>query len=128
MPAASTTGSASPKFPASPAQLADYDVVVVGAGAAGLSAASTAAALGRRVLVVETSDRIGGTTAVSGGMVWIPANHKMADAGIADDLDLARAYLRATVPGFDASTVIWSSGAMDLWRTGSRAPALPPRS
>jgi succinate dehydrogenase/fumarate reductase flavoprotein subunit len=76
-----------------------YDVVVVGAGAAGMAAACTAAALGRRVVLIEHSDRIGGTTAISGGMTWIPANHKMRDAGIDDDLEQARAYLRATVPG-----------------------------
>lgn len=68
-----------------------------------LATASTAAALGRRVLVVESSDRVGGTTAISGGMIWIPANHKMAEAGIADGVDAARNYLRATVPGFDTS-------------------------
>jgi succinate dehydrogenase/fumarate reductase flavoprotein subunit len=76
-----------------------YDVVVVGAGAAGMAAACTAAALGRRVLLVEHSDRIGGTTAISGGMTWIPANHQMREVGIDDDLEQARTYLRATVPG-----------------------------
>ena len=91
-------------LPRSPPVLRDhYDVVVVGAGAAGLAAASTAAALGRSVIVVETSDRVGGTTAISGGMTWVPANHKMAEAGLADSLDAAREYLRATVPGFDTN-------------------------
>jgi succinate dehydrogenase/fumarate reductase flavoprotein subunit len=74
------------------------DVIVVGAGAAGMAAACTAAALGLRVMLVEHSDRIGGTTAISGGMTWIPANHKMREVGIDDDLDQARTYLRATVP------------------------------
>ncbi|MBK8739882.1 MAG: FAD-dependent oxidoreductase [Betaproteobacteria bacterium] len=78
-----------------------YDVVVVGAGAAGLAAASTAAALGHSVIVVEASNRVGGTTAISGGMIWIPANRRMAQAGIADSLDAARDYLRALVPGFE---------------------------
>ena len=77
------------------------DIVVLGAGAAGMAAACTAAALGRRVLLVEHTNRIGGTTALSGGMVWIPANHKMAEAGLPDSLDAARDYLRATVPGAD---------------------------
>ena len=76
-----------------------YDVVVLGAGAAGMAAACTAAALGQRVLLVECSDRVGGTTAISGGMTWIPANHKMRDAGLDDSLDQARTYLLATVPG-----------------------------
>ena len=77
----------------------EYDLIVVGSGAAGLSAACTAAAQGRRVLVVEASDRVGGTTAISGGMVWIPANQKMEAAGLVDDPANAREYLRHTVPG-----------------------------
>lgn len=78
-----------------------HDVIVVGSGAAGLAAACTAAALGRKVLVLEHGDRVGGTTAISGGMVWIPANHKMAPAGLEDSAAAAREYLRATVPGCD---------------------------
>jgi glycine/D-amino acid oxidase-like deaminating enzyme len=76
-----------------------YDIIVVGAGAAGLSAACTAAALGKRVLVLEHSERVGGTTAISGGMVWIPDNHKMKDAGLSDTAQAAREYLQRTVPG-----------------------------
>ena len=75
-----------------------FDLVVVGAGAAGLTAASVGAAEGLRVLLLEHSPLVGGTTAISGGMVWVPANHKMAEAGIADSLEAARAYLGATVP------------------------------
>jgi glycine/D-amino acid oxidase-like deaminating enzyme len=75
-----------------------YDLIVIGAGAAGLTAASTAAALGRSVLVLEHSDRVGGTTAISGGMVWIPANYKMSEAGLSDSLEAARDYLRRLVP------------------------------
>ena len=77
------------------------DLIVVGAGAAGLAAACVAAARGLRVLVVEASPFVGGTTAISGGMVWVPANHLMAEAGRPDSLDAARAYLRATVPPDD---------------------------
>ena len=76
-----------------------YDIVVIGSGAAGLAAACTAAALGRRAVVLEYSDRVGGTTAISGGMVWIPANHKMREAGLTDSLDAARTYLGQLVPG-----------------------------
>src|SRR5438067_8320097 len=75
-----------------------YDVIVVGAGAAGLTAACTAAALAARVLVLEYSDRIGGTTAISGGMIWVPANYKMSEAGLPDSLDAARTYLRQLIP------------------------------
>ncbi|AYD03901.1 FAD-dependent oxidoreductase [Neorhizobium sp. NCHU2750] len=76
----------------------NYDVIVIGSGAAGLSAAVVAACEGQRVLVVEKTDRVGGTTAISGGMVWVPANSKMAAAGRSDSLDQARTYLDATVP------------------------------
>jgi succinate dehydrogenase/fumarate reductase flavoprotein subunit len=78
-----------------------WDVIVVGAGAGGLTAACVAAAQGRSVLLLEQADVIGGTTAISGGMVWIPANHKAAAAQRADSLDAARTYLAATVPGQD---------------------------
>lgn len=76
----------------------NYDLVVVGAGAGGLAAASAAAAEGRRVLLLEHTDRIGGTTAISGGMIWVPANHKMLECGIEDsEADVWR-YLEQTVP------------------------------
>jgi succinate dehydrogenase/fumarate reductase flavoprotein subunit len=77
------------------------DVLVIGAGAAGLTAAAVAAAEGRRVLLLECSPFVGGTTAISGGMVWVPANHKMAAAGRPDSVDAARAYLAHTVPADD---------------------------
>lgn len=80
---------------------ASVDVVVVGAGAAGLTAACKAALEGASVLVLEQALVIGGTTAISGGMVWIPANTKMAAIGKPDSLDAARAYLEATVPPGD---------------------------
>ena len=72
---------------------AAYDVIVVGSGAAGLTAAATAATAGLRVLVVEKSKYWGGTTAFSGGGVWIPSNPVMTAAGDADSPDAASAYL-----------------------------------
>jgi len=77
----------------------EYDTIVLGAGAAGMTAAAVAAAEGLRVLLIEKSAQVGGTTAVSGGMVWIPANAKMAEAGIADTAEQAQLYLRHCVPG-----------------------------
>lgn len=76
-----------------------YDLIVVGTGAAGLAAASAAAAEGHQVLLLEHTDRIGGTTAISGGMVWIPANSKMDGAGIKDSPEQASCYLAQLVPG-----------------------------
>lgn len=74
-----------------------FDVVVAGAGAAGLTAAAVAAAHGRRVLLLERAPLVGGTTAISGGMVWLPVNHKAAEEGRPDSPAAAHAYLDATV-------------------------------
>ncbi len=79
----------------------EYDAIVVGAGAGGLTAACTAAMKGCSVLLAEQAEVVGGTTAISGGMVWLPANHKMAAAQRPDSLDAARAYLQAAAPGAD---------------------------
>jgi len=78
-----------------------FDIVVIGAGAAGMTAAAVAAVEGQRVLLVEHAQQVGGTTAISGGMVWVPANHRMAEAGIPDSIDAARTYLRNTMPAAD---------------------------
>ena len=75
-----------------------YDVVVIGAGAGGMTAAAVAAAEGLSVLVVEKTEFVGGTTAWSGGMVWIPGNALMKQAGIDDSLSEAASYLAGTVP------------------------------
>ncbi|WP_439373990.1 FAD-dependent oxidoreductase [Bradyrhizobium sp. DASA03120] len=75
-----------------------YDVIVIGAGAGGMTAAAVAAAEGLRVLVIEKTAFVGGTTAWSGGMVWIPANPKMKEAGLSDSITEAVRYLSNTVP------------------------------
>lgn len=76
-----------------------YDVVVVGAGAGGMAAALTANIEGRRVLLVEKSDRMGGSTAVSGGAVWAPLNSQTEQAGHPDSFDKVWTYLQNTVGG-----------------------------
>lgn len=75
-----------------------YDVIVIGAGAGGMTAAAVAAAEGLSVLLIEKTEFIGGTTAWSGGMVWIPVNAKMKQAGIDDSPADAASYLASTVP------------------------------
>lgn len=72
----------------------DYDLVVVGSGAAGLSAAVTAAHHGLKVCVVEKEDAMGGATAWSGGWMWIPRNPLAQRAGIHEDIETIRTYLR----------------------------------
>src|SRR5258708_38695952 len=75
-----------------------YDVVVIGAGAGGMTAAAVAAAEGLRVLLIEKTEFVGGTTAWSGGMVWSPVNAKMKHGGIDDSLSDAADYLAGAVP------------------------------
>lgn len=77
------------------------DVVVVGAGAAGMTAAATAAVHGLDVIVVEKTGLVGGNTSYSGGMVYVPCNDKMAEAGRPDDFDRMMTYLDAAVPTRD---------------------------
>jgi 3-oxosteroid 1-dehydrogenase len=76
----------------------ETDALILGSGAAGLTAALTAAAAGLRVTVLEKTDRLGGTSAMSGAGTWIPANHHAEAAGIADSAEEALAYIRAAAP------------------------------
>ncbi len=70
------------------------DVLVVGSGAGALTAALRAAHAGADVLIVEKGDKFGGTSATSGGGLWIPCNHLMSGVGIPDDRERALGYLR----------------------------------
>src|SRR5258708_39343779 len=79
------------------------DIVVIGSGAAALACALTAAVGGARVTVLEKATVLGGTTAMSGAGIWIPANHHMAAAGMDDSADEALTYLRATAPAGGAA-------------------------
>ena len=73
------------------------DVLVVGTGAAGLTAAVTARKQGLDVLVIEKEDLFGGTTATSGGMLWIPANPHSAEIRAGKDCREAVASARRYV-------------------------------
>jgi 3-oxosteroid 1-dehydrogenase len=73
-------------------------VVVVGSGAAGLAAALAASGAGAEVLVLERAHAVGGTTAMSGGVVWMPGHGRAGPVG-ADDTDAARTYVDAAATG-----------------------------
>ncbi len=70
------------------------DLLVIGSGAGGLSAAVAAAWHGLEVIVVEKEPVFGGTTAWSGGWMWVPRNPLAQEAGIAEDQQSIRTYLR----------------------------------
>jgi succinate dehydrogenase/fumarate reductase flavoprotein subunit len=75
----------------------NYDVVVMGSGAAGLTAALVAAKAGHRVAVLEKAPHFGGTTAISGGGIWIPVSPQAKAASVDDSIEKARNYVLGVV-------------------------------
>ena len=75
----------------------EYDVVVVGSGAAGMTAALAAAHHGLRAVLIEKAAHYGGSTARSGGGVWIPGNKALKASGRPDDREEARRYLHSII-------------------------------
>jgi succinate dehydrogenase/fumarate reductase flavoprotein subunit len=74
-----------------------YDVVVMGSGAAGMTAALVAAKAGKKVAILERAGHFGGTTAISGGGIWIPASPQAKAAGVKDSVEIARDYVLGVV-------------------------------
>ncbi|WP_182113173.1 MULTISPECIES: FAD-dependent oxidoreductase [unclassified Actinotalea] len=74
-----------------------YDVVVVGSGSAGFATAMGAADEGLKVLILESTDKWGGSSAMSGGGMWLPDNPLMRREGAGDSRDEALTYLEETV-------------------------------
>src|SRR5690242_3965812 len=87
----------SPRPHAAPA--GPVDVVVCGSGAAGLAAALSAARGAARVVLLERTAFVGGTSATSSGLVYAPGSSKMAEKGISEDLDAAAGYIAAVAHG-----------------------------
>ncbi|BAN48352.1 FAD-binding protein [Metapseudomonas resinovorans] len=81
-----------------PEQLAgSWDLIVLGSGAAAFAAANTAACKGLSVLMLEKSPHFGGTSAISGGAVWIFDSDQARAAGIQDSVEAIRTYLKKTI-------------------------------
>jgi len=83
-----------------------YDVIVVGSGAAGMMAAITSAEKGLSVLVLEKTPYIGGTTAISGGTIWIPLNQLMETVDLTDSREDVREYLQEAMGGMELTEEI----------------------
>jgi succinate dehydrogenase/fumarate reductase flavoprotein subunit len=97
----------------------ETDVLALGTGAAGMTAALAAHGAGASVMLLEKSRLVGGTTAVSGGVVWVPNNHHLGEVGIEDSRAEALAYVKRLTDGrTDAALVerfVDSAPAMVEW-------------
>ncbi len=110
----------------------EYDLLVVGSGAGALAAALRARLAGARVLVVEKDKLWGGTSATSGGGIWIPGSHLAAAVGQPDDLEDAFQYIRAlsaaNVTDGQIRSYVENAGRMLFWlqqKTGTDYAAMP---
>ena len=87
----------------------EVDVVVLGSGGAGLTAAVAAHDFGvKDVVILEKSGMVGGTTAMSGGMLWIPNNQYQIEAGIEESDEDVVAYLDSLAPGALDPETLWA--------------------
>ena len=75
----------------------EYDVVVVGSGAGGIISAITAANHGLNTVIIEKADVWGGSSALSGGGLWIPNNHVSLGAGLKDSEEEALTYMQEVI-------------------------------
>src|ERR1700722_6232507 len=73
-----------------------FDFLVVGNGGGSMCAALLMRSLGKSVVILEKTGFVGGTTARSGGVMWIPNNRFMAEEGVKDSFEQALAYIEAT--------------------------------
>jgi 3-oxosteroid 1-dehydrogenase len=82
------------------------DVVVIGSGAAAMSTALRASIGGAKVTVLEVSDLFGGTSATSGGGMWLPNNHRSREAGVVDSAEAVKTYLMRLTGGVTDEAVV----------------------
>jgi 3-oxosteroid 1-dehydrogenase len=74
-----------------------YDFIIVGSGGGSAPAALVMHEAGKRVLIIEKEAMFGGTSAYSGGVIWIPNNHIINDAGDGDSHERSRTYLDSVI-------------------------------
>ncbi len=74
-----------------------WDVVVIGSGAAGFAAAVSACCKGLSVLMLEKAEQFGGTSAISGGAVWLHDTDQARELGKNDSAEAIKTYLQAIV-------------------------------
>ncbi|WP_086618851.1 FAD-dependent oxidoreductase [Erythrobacter tepidarius] len=79
--------------------MSKVDVIILGCGAAGMAAALAAHEAGAKVALIERGDRVGGTSAISGGVIWVADNPRMRAAGMTDSRADALAYFRSLAHG-----------------------------
>ncbi len=79
----------------------EVDVLVFGSGCGGMTAALVAANEGLDVMLCEKAAQLGGTTAISGGAIWVPGTTQSGRAGAPDSVDAAREYLKGELKEFD---------------------------
>ena len=77
------------------------DFVIIGSGGGSMASALYLKSIGKAPLILEKTDKFGGSTAMSGGVLWVPNNHLLAAKGIADSHEAGRRYMDATI-GDDA--------------------------
>ena len=81
------------------------DIVIIGAGASGMAAAVSAHDAGASVRIVDKGPSVGGTAAISGGVIWVPNNAHMAAAGIEDNREAALDYFRSLSSDLDPAVL-----------------------
>src|SRR5215203_6097946 len=80
------------------------DFVIIGSGGGSLCAAMAVVDAGRKPLILEKTDKVGGSTAMSGGVLWVPNHPLQQEAGVDDSYEKSKAYLDASVGAVGPST------------------------
>jgi hypothetical protein len=121
------TGSRSPRETAIERMKFDHstDVLVVGSGGGALAAALVARILGGQVLVVEKTALYGGTSATSGGNIWVPNCHRTNASAYPDSRERALAYLTAAIGDLVPCAMPSGIHPPVSWARSTQAPAPP---